>query len=81
MEIKQRLPVVAKSPDINPIEHVWELIGHRINRYAMSLLCDFKLEIQNTWYFIKKEVCENLFDRMERRLQTVLTSNGGVTKY
>ena len=53
---------------MNPLEHLWELTGSHINRYAILRLSDLKREIENAWYSIPKEVCENLIGTMERRL-------------
>ena len=76
-----KFPWVSQSPDLNPIENLWEMVGRRINRSAISRISDLKSEIQKAWYSIPKEVCENLVDSMGKRLEAVIINKGGPTKY
>ena len=50
-----KLPRVAQSPDLNPIKNLWEMVGHRINRNAISRISDLKSEIEKVWYSKPKE--------------------------
>jgi len=41
-----KLPWVAQSHDLNPIKTLWEMVGRRINRNAISRISDLKNEIE-----------------------------------
>ena len=64
-----------------PIENLWEMVGRRINRNAISRFSDLNSEIKKAWYSTPKEACENLVDSMVRRLKDVIINKGGPTKY
>ena len=76
-----KLPWVAQSPELNPIENLSEMVGHHINRNTISRISDLKSEIEKAWYSTSKEACENLVDSMVRRFQDVIINKGEPTKY
>ena len=73
----------AQSPDLNPIEHLWDELERRLNSYdtvptSMHGLWE-RVEVE--WEKIPKEVCVNLIDSMPRRVAAVLKAKGRSTKY
>jgi len=75
------LPWVAQPSELNLIENLWEKVGHRISRNAISRISDLKSKIKKAWYSTPKEACENLVDNMVRSLQEVIINKGGPTTY
>jgi hypothetical protein len=73
----------AQSPDLNPIEHLWEHLKRSLNKYPTQPKGILELwdRIQETWDAIPKEVCQNLIQSMPRRIEAVLQAKGGHTKY
>ena len=73
----------AQSPDLNPIEHLWEHLKRELCKYptkATSATENWE-RTSEVWYQIPKEVCQNLIRSMPDRIQAVIRANGGPTKY
>ena len=73
----------AQSPDLNPIEHLWNYLKRRLAKYeepanSISELWD---RVQKLWEDIPKEECQKLIESMPRRLAAVVRAKGGYTKY
>src|SRR6266568_51777 len=52
----------AQSPDLNPIEHLWNHLKRRLNEYETSSKGLYELwkRVQKEWKAISKEVVQNL---------------------
>jgi|tagenome__1003787_1003787.scaffolds.fasta_scaffold20698186_1 transposase len=77
------LPWPPQSPDINPIEHLWDELERRVRGRNVlpkneDELFDFLLE---EWERIPMSKLENLVDSMPRRVQAVCNANGYPTRY
>ena len=73
----------AQSPDLNPIEHLWDhlkrqLAGHKI---APSGILELWERVEEEWNKIDAKVCQNLIESMPRRVAAVLKAKGGYIKY
>ena len=71
-----------QSPDLNPIEHLWEHLKHQLQQYptppkGVHELWDRVVEEYNV---IQPEVCQNIIESMPRRIQAVIQAKGGHTK-
>lgn len=73
----------ARSPDLNPIEHVWDEMGRRLRRHVPppQNSRDLRNILVQEWNNIPQEVIQNLIQSMTRRLQAVITARGGNTRY
>jgi transposase len=73
----------AQSPDMNPIEHLWDHLKKRLDEYEESANSVKELwdRVERLWEEIPKEVCQNLIESMPRRLAAVIRAKGGHTKY
>jgi transposase len=77
-----RLSWCANSPDLNPIEHVWKLLKRNINRRNIARNREeLTIIIKEEWGKIDVEFLKNVVESMPRRVQTVIDSNGGHTRY
>lgn len=70
-----------QSPDLNPIENLWNTIDKRIDRSKATNLDNFWEEIQKAWYSISEAECRCLVSSMGRRCEAVLKNKGFPTKY
>ena len=73
----------AQSPDLNPIEHLWEHLKRRLQQYdnppkGVHELWD---RVAEEWNEIPPEVCQTLIESMPRRIEAVIRAKGGHTKY
>jgi transposase len=77
------LPWPAQSPDLNPIEHLWEHVKRQLRKYETSPKGAHELwsRLVDEWNEIPPEVCQNLIESMPRRIQAVIKARGGHTKY
>ena len=73
----------AQSPDLNPIEHLWEYLKEQLRQYETPPYGVHELweRVAKKWDEILPEVCQRLIESMPRRIQAVIKANGGHTKY
>lgn len=70
-----------QSPDLNIIEHVWEILQRRIRKHHITSAQTLKNKLEEEWREISPAELENLVASMPRRLQAVVDAHGGPTKY
>ena len=75
------LPWPSYSPDINPIEHLWDELDRKIPQSRRKRLKDFEAALQEHWYAISSERIEKLIESMPRRLAAVVHAKGYYTRY
>ena len=73
----------AQSPDLNPIEHLWDHLKRKLEGYerAPTGILELWERVQVEWEKIESEVCQNLIESMPRRVAAVLKAKGGHIKY
>ncbi|KFM70347.1 Transposable element Tcb1 transposase, partial [Stegodyphus mimosarum] len=79
----QLLPWPACSPDMSPIEHVWDVIGRRLARDPRPVASADELwvRVQTIWNALPQSDIQTLFDSMPRRVAALIAARGGHTKY
>ena len=77
------LPWPAFSPDLNPIEHLWEELDRRVRRRdnPPSSVLELEQALLQEWNNIPQMTVNNLIKSMTRRVQSALDANGGHTRY
>lgn len=83
------LPVPPKSPDLNIIENVWGLAKVTVSRANNDPTLvdktedDLWLSISDAWNDLREndDLCQNLVDSMQRRIQLVIENEGRQIKY
>ena len=72
----------AQSPDLNPIEHLWDHLKRKLRVSPpprnLDQLWD---QVQEIWNAIDNDVCLQLVRSMPKRLKEVRKSKGRYTKY
>jgi hypothetical protein len=73
----------SQSPDLNPIEHLWNHVKRKLGEYEepASSVQELWDHFQEEWDRIEPSVCQNLIESMPRRIEAVLRAKGGYTKY
>lgn len=73
----------AQSPDLNPMEHLWEEAKRRLSSLSKKPRSKDELwdRLQDVWNGIEPSVCTKLVDSMPARIQAVLSARGGHTRY
>lgn len=71
----------SQSPDLNPIEHLWEHIDRQLKGHRPKNKDELFGLISEYWRNIPPHVIINLVDSMPRRCKAVLDAKGYATKY
>ena len=73
----------AQSPDLNPIEHLWEHLKRVLKGYPEAPKGVHELwdRVVAEWGEISAETCQKLIESMPRRVAAVIKAKGGHTKY
>jgi transposase len=77
------LPWPAQSPDLNPIENLWDKIKRKVyaRRKKPKNLRELQKSVKAAWKAISLKDIQALVDSMPRRIQKCIEANGGPTKY
>jgi transposase len=71
----------SQSPDLNPIENLWEHLDRQLAGRKPSNKADLFKRLQDAWANISLEYIIKLIDSMPRRCQAVIDAKGYATKY
>jgi len=73
----------AQNPDLNPIEHLWDVLERKVHarQPLPKNLCELMVYLKEEWYKIDLNTLENLVNSMPRRIEAVIQSNGNPTRY
>ncbi len=71
----------SQSPDLNPIEHLWEDLKMAVHQRLPSNLTELERICKEEWQRIPKSRCEKLVVSFPKRLMAVLNQKGASTKY
>ncbi|CAF4872624.1 unnamed protein product [Pieris macdunnoughi] len=73
----------SMSPDLNPIEHIWDLLDRRIRKrpIAPQTLQQLTEALIEEWERIPQEDIRRIIRSMPRRCQAVIRAHGGHTRY
>ncbi|GFY27916.1 transposable element Tcb1 transposase [Trichonephila clavipes] len=78
-----RMEWPACSPDMNPIEHVWDALGRRVagRQPHPQTLQELEKALLEEWDRIPQLVINSLIDSMPQRCSTLLAVRGNHTPY
>ncbi|GBN27231.1 Transposable element Tcb1 transposase [Araneus ventricosus] len=78
-----RMDWPAYSPDLNPIEHVWDMLGRRIAARQPPPTClpELRRALLDEWCNIPQDQIDNLILSMPRRCKACIASSGRYTPY
>ncbi|GFS61081.1 transposable element Tcb1 transposase [Trichonephila clavipes] len=78
-----RMDWPAYSPDLNPIEHVWDMLGRRIAACQPPPTClpELRWALLNEWCNILQDQIDNLILSMPGRCKACIASFGRHTPY
>ncbi|UYV70087.1 Transposase [Cordylochernes scorpioides] len=78
----QMLPWPTYSPDLSPIEHVWDIIGRRLHALPQPRSEDELWQmVEREWRAISQDVIRTLIDSLPRRVAACIAVRGGPTCY
>ncbi|GFU59689.1 transposable element Tcb2 transposase [Trichonephila clavipes] len=82
-ETIKRMECPVCSPDLNPIEHVWDMLGRRIaaRPRPSAIVRDLEIALLEEWNSIPQSLIDNLIASMANRCAAVLAVRGDHTPY
>uniref|UniRef100_A0A9J7X4X8 Tc1-like transposase DDE domain-containing protein n=1 Tax=Cyprinus carpio carpio TaxID=630221 RepID=A0A9J7X4X8_CYPCA len=69
------------SPDLNPIENLWDIVKRKLRDARPNTLDELKAAIEASWASITPQQCHRLIASMPRRIEAVISAKGFPTKY
>ncbi|KAJ4447380.1 hypothetical protein ANN_09386, partial [Periplaneta americana] len=77
------LPWRASSPDLNPVQNLWEIFARDVYRNGRQCeaVCEMKRAIREEWAKISMQELKPLTKTMPKILFEVTRKNGGSSKY
>ena len=77
------VPWPAMSPDLNPIEHIWDMLSHRIQAWKPPVQNIRQLEasFHREWQQLSQQDIRRLTGGMRRRVEAIIQARGGYTRY
>ena len=77
------LPWPSKSPDLNPVEHLWDDLDRRVRQRQPQpqSLQQLVNALQEEWNNILQQAIRTLISSISRCCQAVIDSRGGHTRY
>ena len=91
---ENNIPVIvwpANSPDLNPIENLWQDLKHRFYlkwkdlrsspSVSQASIEQYKSMIEEYWYEQNRSLIKSLLKSMPQRCADVIAAEGGHTKY
>lgn len=76
-----QLKTPPQSPDMNPIEHLWDVLDRRVRQHHITSQKQLREILREEWYKIEPSVCEKLVHSMQNRLKEVIRQRGLNTSY
>ncbi|GFW45418.1 DDE_3 domain-containing protein [Trichonephila clavipes] len=72
----ERMDWPARSPDLNPIEHVWDFLGRRLGTRTLPpvTIRELRLALQDEWAAMPQQLIDTLILTMGRRCETAKQS-------
>lgn len=69
------------SPDLNPIEHAWAMLKHKLSSTTFASDEDLCSKVREEWEAMSPEYFINLVQSMPKRMAAVIKAKGGDTDY
>ncbi|GFV49612.1 transposable element Tcb2 transposase [Trichonephila clavipes] len=79
----ERMDWPARSPDLNPIEYVWDFLGRRLVDRTLPpvTIRELRLVLQDEWAAMPQQLIDTLILSMGRRCETCLSVRGDHIPY
>ncbi|GFU15784.1 transposable element Tc3 transposase [Trichonephila clavipes] len=75
----QTLPWSARSPDLSPVEHVWDQLKRQIS--SCHPVHDLELDVQDLWAHLPKDNIRCLINSRPDRVVACIAAGVGPTRY
>ena len=78
-----QLPWPARSPDLSPIEHVWNMMKGETHLFpeAATTIAELRQRMQDAWDNLSQDDIRHLYGRFHARIHACVSSRGKYTTY
>lgn len=70
-----------QSPDLNILENLWAVLKQKVNSTSPKNKNELWTEIQKAWEEIDTKLVNTLYESIPRRIEAIIKSRGGHSKY
>lgn len=71
----------SNSPDLNPIENIWNIHKQKISKIKTKTTEEFETCIKNSWNSIDMSIIKSVINSMPHRLEELIKNNGDYINY
>ena len=72
----------ANSPDMNPVEHIWDELGRRVRRrHALQTVNELANALVREWNNLPNQLIQRYVNSMRRRIEAFIRARGGHNRY
>jgi len=73
----------AMSPNLNPIEHIWDILGSgiQVREPPVQNFRQLEAALHRTWQQLSQQDIPRLTGGMRRKVEAVIQARGGYTRY
>ncbi|KAI2654768.1 Transposable element Tc1 transposase [Labeo rohita] len=71
----------ANSPDLNPIENLWDIVKRKMRNKRSKNADELKATVKETWASIPPQQCHRLITSMPHRIEAVIKAKGAPIEY
>ncbi len=75
------LPWPARSSDLSPIEHIWNIVDGKLAAEHISNMLELETAVVKAWNAIEPSTCSNLIESMPKRINLCISARGGHFNY
>jgi len=77
------VPWSTMSPNLNPIGHIWDMLGRRMHARIppMQIIRQLEAALHWEWQQLSQQNIRRLTGRMRRSVEAVIQARGGCTRY
>jgi hypothetical protein len=75
------IPWPARSPDLNPIEHIWHLMDLELAKLNLTSLVELEQAMHTIWNEISRQTALSMIESMPNRIENYLKAKGGHIKF
>ncbi|GFW31621.1 transposable element Tcb2 transposase [Trichonephila clavipes] len=75
----QTLPRPGRSPDLSPVEHVWDQLKQQMS--SCHSVHDLEFTVQDLWAHLPQDKLRSLINSMPDHVAACIAAGGGPTRY
>ena len=81
LQANRVLPRPSRSPDLNPIEHIWDVIGSEVRRRGPRNVRQLQQSVVEEWKRVARRTCLRYVVSMRSYCQAVIRAISGHSRY